>query len=96
MKQKQKRKKILCKYNEKFGARFTFYRDGTYKTQYFSPGTYEEWILGHCEFGPMFIFKAGNGRWQTRWKSDDIFELKLAETIAKALADLEMEKILKA
>ena len=98
---KRPRKRILCKhYCTESGEHMIIYRDGTWRWEWESADDLNVWKLAHSDLGPMFIYGDSepndpNMMWSTDWNSQDENEVKLANTIANALLDLEMEQILK-
>lgn len=86
------RKRVLCRINTEAGI-MILYRDSTFRWQ--GEKDYFNWKLAHSDLGPMFLYQSDyDDQWKTDWSSDDDFEVKLATTAAKALADLEVEKML--
>jgi len=96
-KKKRVRKRILCRIKSFQGYDdLIIYRDGTFRSVDESVDECDEWKLAHSDLGPIFLYKTeGCTYWETDWNSDDKDEVRLANTIAQALADLEMDKILR-
>ena len=109
VKPKVPRKRLLCKvkvqeedYEGSDTETLFVYRDGTARWDncYAEDiNSYFKWKLAHSEFGPMLLKNDtdydGDEYWECTWMSNDKREIAMAEGIAKALADLEMEKLLK-
>lgn len=94
------RRKILCKvYDADNNCDYMIiYTNGTWRWQSHQfKDAWSYWKLAHSDFGPMFLYTddEANTCWRTDWQSEDAFEIKLANTIAQALADIEVEKMLK-
>ena len=96
---KAKRRKVLCRV-EDLHEELIIYTDG--KCRYASYNakdeeSYFKWRLEHSDNGPMFYYQGHDviDKFDTDWAEDNEVEIILAEKVAKALADLEMDKLLK-
>lgn len=101
-KPKLRRRRVLCKVRMDFQT-LIIYRDGRCRWGWEPDGGFH-WKLAHSELGPIFLYNESDINaenisedegWKTDWQSNNEDEVRLAETIAKALADLEVEKMLK-
>lgn len=105
-KTKKPRRQVLCRVKmNRDEDSLIVYRDGYCRWSSSKAGnkeSYFEWKLAHSDMGPMFIYKDYNYAhyeeecyWETDWNSGDKYEIHLAQSIAKALVDLEMDNVLK-
>ncbi len=98
---RRKRAKLLCKVVCSMET-WTFYRDKTFRTDALDGCDVVQegrWDLAFSDnHGPIFLYSETldtDEHFVTNWNSADPEEKKLAETIANALADIEMENVLK-
>ncbi len=74
------------------------YKDGTARNSEDSArdkANFFEWKIATSDLGPIFLRKGYyDGVWSTNWQSNDEDEVKIANTIVKALLDLEMDNLL--
>lgn len=95
------RSNILCKvrdHRDRDCDYYIIYRDGTWRWSSERKVPHDDlarWKLAHSDFGPMFLYNHNGSEWRTDWSSENEDEVYLANAIAKALTDLEMEKVLK-
>lgn len=96
-KPKAPRRRILCRVKmHDQNDTLIVYRDGSCRWTGTDATAGFYWKLGHSDLGPMFLYMDdSNDGWTTDWGSNNDTEVYLATTIARALADLEMDNILK-
>lgn len=74
------------------------YKDGTARNSgdsAKSKASFFEWKIATSDLGPIFLRKGFyDDNWVTHWQSNDEDEVKIAETVVKALLDLEMDNLL--
>lgn len=98
-------RRVLCKVPDHHDT-LVIYRDGTWRynvDRLKDKHSLSQWKLGFTEDGrPKFLYKGSsalednpNMDWDTDWEPEDSVEIKLGEAIANALADVEVEKMLK-
>lgn len=96
-------RKILCRVKDHHDT-LIIYRNGTwrYKADKASDtNSYGRWRLIYEDDVPKFYYCSrlhyvtSEPNLQTDWGPDDPIEINIAETIAKALLDIEIEKMLR-
>ena len=93
-KKRKPHKRILCKVKWQDTETMLVYRDGTFRFR--DSDHIRRYMIAHSPIGPIFYYRnEDEDNWTTDWDGKDPDEIKLAETICRALADLEMENILK-
>lgn len=101
-----KGKQELCKFKgdeDGYGRIHIIYKDNTWRYKD-DDGNYDgirEWQIAYSNLGPMFLsrnFDVDDNSfddWDTAWNSGDKDEIKLAETIVRALGNEAVEDMLK-